>query len=105
MSQKGLFLVAALAAATPHFAAADGLTRGKPETAATTVVLAGLDLSSAAGNARARERLTRMAERLCSKFRDDRQIADRATYVDCVHDTVASALERIHTSVVSVARN
>jgi UrcA family protein len=105
MFRRGLFLVAAIAAATADFAAAGDLATGKPETAAGTVVLTGLDLSTAAGSAQARERLTRMAARLCRKFRDDREIADWATYVDCVHDTVASALERIHSSVVSVARN
>ena len=105
MFRGGLLLVAALAAATPNFAAAGDLAPGKPETASGTVVLAGLDLSTPAGSARARERLTLTAARLCRKFRDDRQVADWATYVDCVHDAVASALERIHNSVVSVARN
>jgi UrcA family protein len=105
MFRRGLFLVAALAAASPNFAADGDLAPGKPETAAGTVVLAGLDLSTSAGSAQARERLTRMAARLCRKFRDDRQIADWATYVDCVHDTVASAVEHIHISVLSVARN
>jgi UrcA family protein len=105
MFRRGLFLAAALAAATPDFAAAGDLAPGKPETVAATVVLAGLNLSTSAGSAQARERFTRMAERLCRKFRDDRQIADWATYVDCVHDTVASALEGIHISVLSVARN
>jgi len=77
----------------------------KPETAAGTVVLADLDLSTPAGIAEARKRLTIMSERLCNKFRDDRKVADWETYVDCVHDTLASALERIQTPTSSVARN
>jgi UrcA family protein len=105
MFRRALFLAAALAAATPYFAAAGDLAPGKPETATTTVVLADLDLSTSAGNAQAHERLTRAAARLCREFRDDRRIADWATYVDCVHDTVARALERNHVSVPSVARN
>jgi UrcA family protein len=105
MFRGGLFLGAALAAAIPNFAAAGDLTPAKPETATTTVVLADLDLSTSAGSAKARERLTRAAERLCGRFRDDRRIADWATYVDCVHGTVASTLERNRISVVSVARN
>jgi UrcA family protein len=105
MFQKRLFLIAALAAATPHFAAAGDLVPGKAETAAGKVPLTGLDLSTPEGSSQARERLTRVAARLCRKFRDDREIADWATYVDCVHDTVASALERIRSSPVSVASN
>jgi UrcA family protein len=105
MLRRGLFLAAALAAAAPNFAAAGDLAPAKPETATTTVVLADLDLSTSAGSAQARERLTRAAEHLCRRFRDDRQIADWANYADCVHDTVASALERNRISVVSVARN
>jgi UrcA family protein len=105
MFRRDLLLAAALAAATPYFAAAGDLAPGKPETATATVVLADLDLSTSAGSAQARERLTRAAERLCRRFRDDRRTADWPTYVDCVHDTVASALERSRISAVSVARN
>jgi UrcA family protein len=103
MSLKALFLGAALAAAAPNFAAAGGTAPGKPETAQGKVMLAGLDLSTSVGIAQAHERLTRMAERLCRKFRDGSSAGDWATYVDCVHDSVASALERI--PVISVASN
>jgi UrcA family protein len=105
MFRRDIFLAVALAAATPNFAAAGDLASGKPETATATVALAGLDLSTPAGSAQARERLTRAAARLCRKFQDGRKIADWANYVDCVHDAVAGALERNQISGLSVARN
>jgi UrcA family protein len=104
MSRRGLLLSAVLAAAMPNLAPA-GEPVPKPETAAGTVALAGLDLSTTAGIAQAHKRLTVMAERLCRKFRDNREAADWATYVDCVHDTLSSALEKIQTPTASVARN
>jgi UrcA family protein len=105
MSRRVLLLSATFLAATPSFAPAGELVPGKPETAAGTVVLAGLDLSTSAGVAEARKRVTIMSERLCRKFRDDRKVADWENYVDCVHSTLASALERIQTPTSSVARN
>jgi UrcA family protein len=102
MSRRVLLLSAALLAATPSFASAGELV---PGTAAGTVVLAGLDLSKPAGAREAHRRLTIMSERLCRKFRDDRKVDDWENYVDCVHDTLASALERIQTPTSSVARN
>jgi UrcA family protein len=105
MSRRVLLLSAAFLAATPSFAPAGELVPGKPETATGTVVLAGLDLTTSAGIAEARKRLTIMSERLCRKFRDDRKVADWENYVDCVHSTLASVLERIQTPTSSVARN
>jgi UrcA family protein len=105
MFNRVLFLSAALLTATPGFAPAGELAPRKPETAAGTVVLADLDLSTSAGVAEARKRLTLMSERLCGKFRDDRKVADWETYVDCIHATVATAIERIHAPTSSVARN
>ncbi len=105
MSRRVLLLSAAFLAATPSFAPAGELVPGKPETATGTVVLAGLDLTTSAGIAEARKRLTIVSERLCRKFRDDRKVADWENYVDCVHETLASALERIQTPTSSVAKN
>jgi UrcA family protein len=105
MFRTGLFLVAALAATTPDFAAAGGLAPRKPETAAATVVLTGLDLSTSAGIAEARKRLTIMSKRLCHQLRDDRKVDDWENYLDCVNDTLASALDRIRTPSSNVARN
>jgi UrcA family protein len=105
MSRRVLLLSAAFLAATPSFAPAGELVPGKPETATGTVVLAGLDLTTSAGIAEARKRLTIVSERLCRKFRDDRKVADWENYVDCVHSTLASALERIQMPTSSVARN
>jgi UrcA family protein len=105
MSRRVLLLSAVLLGATPSFAHAGEFPPGKPESLAGTVELAGLDLSTSAGIAEARKRLTVTSERLCRKFRDDRKADDWQTFVDCVHDTLASALERIRTPTSSVARN
>ena len=105
MSGKILLLSAAFLAVTPGFSPAGELVSGKPETASGTVALAGLDLSTTAGMAQARKRLTILAERLCRKFRDDREAADWATYADCVHDTLTSAVEKIKPPASSIARN
>jgi UrcA family protein len=102
MSRRVLLLSAALLVATPSFAAAGDLLSGKSETAAGTVVLAGLDLSTPGGVAEAHKRLTIMSERLCRKFRDDRKADDWEVFLDCVHDTLASALERIRSPTSSV---
>jgi UrcA family protein len=105
MSRRVLLLSAALLVATPSFAPAGEPMPSKSATAAGTVVLEGLDLSTPAGAAEARRRLTIMSERLCRKLRDDRKVGDWEDYVDCVHETLASALERIQTPTSSVARN
>jgi UrcA family protein len=105
MSLKFVLLSAAFLATTPSFAPAGEFVPHKPETAAGTVVLAGLDLSTSAGIVEARKRLTIMSKSLCRKLRDYRKVDDWETYVDCVHDTLASTLERIQTSTTSVARN
>jgi UrcA family protein len=96
MSRKALLLSAAFLAATPSFAA--------PETATGTLVLAGLNLSTSVGIAEAHKRLTILSERLCAKFRDVRKVDDWENYADCVHHTLASALERIQTPTASIAR-
>jgi UrcA family protein len=98
-----LLLSAALLAATPPLVRAGELVPRRPEAASGAIVFAGLDLSTPAGIAEARRRLTLMSERLCRRFRDDRKVDDWETYADCVHDTLASALERIRTSISTVA--
>jgi len=105
MSRCVFLLCAALLAATPSLAPAADLVPGKPATAAGTVVLAGLDLSTSAGITEARKRLITMSERLCRKFRDDREVADWENYVACVRTALAGALERIQTPTSSVAGN
>jgi len=105
MSRRVLLLSAALLCAIPILAPAGELLAGKPQTAAGTVVLADLDLSTAAGIAAARKRLTLMSGRLCRTLRDDRKVGDWEDYVACVHDTLARALERTQTPKSSVARN
>jgi UrcA family protein len=98
-------LSVALLAATPSFAPAGERASRQPETATGTVVLASLDLSTSAGIAEAHKRLTIMSEHLCRKFRDERKADDWQSYVDCIHDTLASVLETIHKPTSTVARN
>jgi len=105
MSRKALLLSAALLGATPGFAAAGDRAPGKRETVTGTVELAGLDLSTSVGIAEAHRRLTILSERLCGNFRDDRKVDDWENYVDCVHHTLAGALERIQTPKATTARN
>jgi UrcA family protein len=102
MFRSVLTLSAALLAVTPSFAPA---APPQPGTAAGTVVLAGLDLSTPTGVAEAHRRVTLMSERLCREFRDDRKVDDWQNYVNCVRDSVAKTLERIQTTTSSVARN
>jgi UrcA family protein len=102
MSRSALLLSAALLVA-PTFAPAAEVLLRRPEAVSGAVVFAGLDLSTPAGIAEARKRLTTVSERLCRSFRDDRKVDDRETYADCVHDTLATALERIRISASSVA--
>jgi len=102
MFRTVLILSAALLAAAPSFASD---AERVPGTAAGRVVLTGLDLSTPAGAAEAHRRLTLMSERLCRKFRDDRRVDDWGNYVECVHGTLAKALELIQPPTSSVARN
>lgn len=102
MSRPVLLLSAALLVAAPAFApAAEPLSR-RSEAASASVVFAGLDLSTPAGIAEARKRLTIVSERLCRKFRDDRKVDDWETFADCVPDTLASTFERIRASTSNV---
>lgn len=103
MSMKILILSATLLATTPGFVCAG--VPGKPETATARVALAGLDLSTTSGITQVRKQLSIAAEHLCRKFRDERKAEDWAAYVDCVHDTVASALQQIQTPASNLARN
>lgn len=103
MSRSVFLLSAALLTAMPTFVPAGEPAPRRSEAASGAVVFAGLDLSTPAGIAEARKRLTVMSERLCRRFRDDRKVDDWQSYVDCVHDTLASALERVRNSMPSVA--
>jgi UrcA family protein len=98
MFRRALLLPAVLLFATPTFAPAGDLLPRRSEAVSIAVAFAGLDLSTPAGIAEARRRLTVTSERLCRTFRDDRKVDDRETYGDCVHDTLTSALERIRIS-------
>lgn len=84
---------------------ADAPAAARQQSATATVKLADLDLTTTVGMAQARRRIVVTAERLCRRWSDDRKISDRATYTDCVHDTMAAAMERMRAPVSSVADN
>ena len=103
MFRTVLSLSVALLLATPALALAGELPSGKSDAARGVVVLAGLDLSTSAGVAEARKRLTIMSERLCRKFRDERRIDDWDSYAGCFRSTLAGALDQIRIPISSVA--
>jgi UrcA family protein len=84
----------------------------KLQTVSAKVVLADLDLATPAGLNEAHQRLAAAAKRLCQKFSDNRRISDRATFIDCYHETLADAtknfsaqVEAMGTQGTQVARN
>jgi UrcA family protein len=57
---------------------------------AKSISLADLDLSTAAGAQRARERLERAVKTLCTQLRDDLDLSHRGTYLECVGKATAT---------------
>jgi len=90
-------LVAGAMALAPVLCAASPPRIVPPRTAAATVSVADLDLSTAEGVRTARRRLEVAAVRLCHGFSDSRRVADVATVRDCSRDAVADAIRRIST--------
>lgn len=62
------------------------------EQISSAVSLADLDLSLPSGLAAAHGRLELAAQRLCSRFSDDRKVSAWYTYKECVREAAASAL-------------
>jgi UrcA family protein len=105
MTRNALCLLAALIGIAPSVVPAAPPTPVKHETVTGTVTLAGLDLSTPEGSTEARKRLKEMSKHLCRAFQDDRKVSNRETYADCVHDTLARALERLDGPTIAVAKN
>jgi UrcA family protein len=57
--------------------------------------LAGLDLSKPADVAVARERIGRLAHKLCNHFDDSLSLSHQANYVACIDDAIAKAEPRL----------
>ncbi len=74
---------------------ADAPRRAPAETAAATVSLSDLDLSTAAGMEAARLRIAAMALHLCRRFDTSRRIDDRENTDACYHEAVAAALGQV----------
>jgi UrcA family protein len=59
------------------------------------VSIAGLDLSTADGVNKARERVHQVARRLCLRLADAQDRSSHWNYVMCVDDAVASAMQQV----------
>lgn len=57
--------------------------------------LAGLDLSKPADVAVARERIGRLAHKLCNHFDDSLSLSHQPNYVACIDDAIAKAEPRL----------
>ena len=66
-----------------------------PETRSITVSLAGLDLSTAAGESAARERVHQAARSVCSRVQDRYALAPHVDYSNCIARAEKSALQQI----------
>ena len=65
------------------------------ETAASTVTLSDLDLTSATGVSSARDRISAIAWRLCKRFENSALVDHRETTLECYREAVSAALERV----------
>jgi UrcA family protein len=74
-----------------------------PETIATTVSFADLDLSTPVGIDAAHKRLVAAAQRLCHKFSDSRRISDRETSAACYRETLADATQRFNAQLATAS--
>jgi UrcA family protein len=67
-------------------------------TSAAKVSLAGLDLTTSQGIAAARNRLHEAASQSCSQAVDNREPADRASFLGCMNNALISELKQINGS-------
>jgi UrcA family protein len=65
------------------------------DTISANTSLADLDLSKSADVAIARERIDRLAHKLCKRFDDSLSLSHQANYVACLADTIAKAEPRL----------
>jgi UrcA family protein len=66
-----------------------------PEVRSSAVSLAGIDLSTAAGQSAARERVHQAARVVCSRVQDPHNLAPHWDYVNCVANAEKSALQQL----------
>jgi UrcA family protein len=68
---------------------------GSPVSRSAKVPLKGIDLSTPEGAHAARERLRRIARRLCSEVADDLDLSHHANFLACIDETVSVALRKL----------
>jgi UrcA family protein len=73
--------------------------------AAATVSLAGLDLSTDTGREAARDRVFKTAQRLCERVVNPWSMSAHQDYLHCVDDSVAEASAKIQTLVLVANAN
>jgi len=99
-TRVGAFLV--LLALGAHLARAGEIVKPSSATARTAVVsVADLDLATASGMQRARERLHAAARRLCTRVVEPWTLSHQPDYVACVDQTLASALAQLPSPAVA----
>jgi len=98
----GLLGLIALCAAAPIVAIAQQYSVAA-ETSSAKVSLVGLDLSTPSGLGIARDRLHDAARVACSRVADSRDLAHQPSFVKCVKDTQARAMEQIKESALTDA--
>jgi UrcA family protein len=95
--------LAAIFAFAPGMLMAAPPSGTSPEVISAKVSLAGLDLTTSAGQLAAKDRLSDAAHRLCRKFSDSLKIDDRAMMEDCYRETLGTALQQLSAQVTVAA--
>jgi UrcA family protein len=99
-ARVGAFLV--LLALGTHLVRADESVKPNGPSARTaTVSVADLDLATAAGMQKARDRLHATARHLCGRVVDPWAVSHQQDYVACVDATLASALAQLPSPAVA----
>jgi UrcA family protein len=99
-TRVGAFLL--LLALGAHLARAGEIVKPTSPNVRTTVVsVADLDLATAAGMQRARDRLHAAARRLCTRVVEPWTLSHQPDYVACVDRTLASALAQLPSPAVA----
>jgi UrcA family protein len=87
-------LVGLLAISVGELATADSGFGSDSQRVSAAVSISDLDLTTTAGAQAARNRISKLALRLCRQFSDSRRISDRETVADCERQAVQEALRQ-----------
>jgi UrcA family protein len=96
-------LLAAVAALAPVALMAQTPSAKAPEVAAAKVSFNDLDLSSAAGQRAAKDRVLAAAHTLCNRFSDTRRVDNGANMEACNRDAAGIALQQLSAKLAVAA--